>query len=343
MPKPASGSVSKTTATFGCYINGAPSDFAPNPLKITVPDNISGGFNFGVSVWPTDFDLDITFKPIVITLESSESELPPVPDWSPWANVRPISGFNAVTVTSRSKNLWSLGDVVVNNPNYGYDNYPLPEHIPPGNYVLSGVVTSTDTDSDTCDITFYKSDTSMISANAIGTISISRNVRASVPFTLTDTAKAVRLISSSARGAGLTGDDVSTWKDMQIESGDVATDYKPYYTPQSVTVQLVDGNQNALTVYGGSLNLTTGLLTVTRGYISSYNGETLPGVWISDRDVYAAGTSPTTGAQVVYELATPLTYQLSPAQITTISGYNQISANSGGVSLTYRADPTLSV
>jgi len=92
------------------------------------------------------------------------------------------------------------------------------------------------------------------------------------------------------------------------------------------------------TVYGGTLDVTTGVLTVTRGQIASYAGETLPGAWISDRDVYAAGTSPSTGAQVVYELAEPITYQLTPTQVRTLYGENNLWADTGDVTAEYRAD-----
>ncbi|MBR4703227.1 MAG: hypothetical protein IKO91_05225 [Oscillospiraceae bacterium] len=92
------------------------------------------------------------------------------------------------------------------------------------------------------------------------------------------------------------------------------------------------------TVYGGTLDVNTGLLTVTRGQIASYAGETLPGDWISDRDVYAAGTSPSTGAQVVYELAEPITYQLTPTEVRTLYGENNLWADTGDVTAEYRAD-----
>ena len=95
------------------------------------------------------------------------------------------------------------------------------------------------------------------------------------------------------------------------------------------------------TVYGGSLNVTTGVLTVDRAQIASYNGETLPGEWISDRDVYAQGTTPTTGAQVVYELATPITYQLTPQEVRTLLGTNNIWADTGDVTVGYKADTKL--
>lgn len=95
-------------------------------------------------------------------------------------------------------------------------------------------------------------------------------------------------------------------------------------------VQFTDGD-NPLTVYGGTLDVTSGLLTVTDAYITSYNGETLPSTWISDRDVYAEGTTPTTGAQVCYTLATPTTYQLTPTQIRTLVGNNNIWADTGDI------------
>lgn len=92
------------------------------------------------------------------------------------------------------------------------------------------------------------------------------------------------------------------------------------------------------TVYGGTLDIRNGTLTVDRGNIASYNGETLPGEWISDRDVYAAGTSPTTGAQVVYELAEPIVYSLTPTEITTLLGINNIWADCGDVRVEYFVD-----
>ncbi len=110
--------------------------------------------------------------------------------------------------------------------------------------------------------------------------------------------------------------------------------------PETVTVTLADG-ENPLTVYGGTLDVTTGELTVTHANIASYNGETLPGRWMSDRDVYAPDATPTTGAQVVYELAAPVTYPLTPAQLAALSGYNAVSSDAGNVSVTYRADTAI--
>jgi hypothetical protein len=70
---------------------------------------------------------------------------------------------------------------------------------------------------------------------------------------------------------------------------------------------------------------------LTHGYIASYNGETLPSIWISDRDVYTEGTTPTTGAEVVYELATPTQIPQDNLPIATQDGTNNIWADTGDV------------
>jgi hypothetical protein len=44
---------------------------------------------------------------------------------------------------------------------------------------------------------------------------------------------------------------------------------------------------------------------------------------------------------IVYTLATPVTYQLSPRELTTLLGMNHIWSDAGQVSLTYRRSPKL--
>ena len=122
----------------------------------------------------------------------------------------------------------------------------------------------------------------------------------------------------------------TTWTHLQLALGSTAT-----------TVSL-SWQTEVGTVYGGTLDMRTGLLTVTNGYIASYNGETLPSTWISDRDVYSSGTTPTTGAQVVYVLATPQTYQLTPQQLfNTLYGDNNVWSDTGDSTVTYTADTML--
>ena len=119
-------------------------------------------------------------------------------------------------------------------------------------------------------------------------------------------------------------------------SGGVYTYYATYGYRVAPCLRIgIDNTQITLddTYYGASLDVITGKLTKTWEHIASYNGETLPSRWISDRDVYAEGTTPTTGAEVIYELATPTTTTLTPTQISTISGTNNIFADSGDITV----------
>lgn len=122
---------------------------------------------------------------------------------------------------------------------------------------------------------------------------------------------------------------------MSIETESVTNSRatpQPHYYPFSW-----ENDVGAIT--GGTFNPITGVLTVTWGLIQSYNGESLPGKWISDRDVYAVGSLPTRGAQVAYELGTPITYQLSTSTIPLNAGENVFWAGTGNVSMTYKTQP----
>lgn len=92
---------------------------------------------------------------------------------------------------------------------------------------------------------------------------------------------------------------------IQIELGNIASKYEEYISPN---IYMITFPALAGMVYGGTLNIVNKILTVTYKEIVSYAGETLPGKWISDRDIYISNTSPTVGAQVVYELSTPENY-----------------------------------
>ena len=93
------------------------------------------------------------------------------------------------------------------------------------------------------------------------------------------------------------------------------------------------------TIYGGTLDMVSGEGQETWGYIPSYNGETLPGEWISDRDVYAPGAVPTTGAQVAYALSQPVSFSVDPQPITGLSGTNMIFSDAGTVTVSGKSDP----
>ena len=57
----------------------------------------------------------------------------------------------------------------------------------------------------------------------------------------------------------------------------------------------------------------------------------------------SAQNSAGTPLQILYRLATPVTYQLTAAQLATLSGYNAVSVDAGTLSVEYRADTALSL
>lgn len=111
------------------------------------------------------------------------------------------------------------------------------------------------------------------------------------------------------------------------------TTYAPY-TGQTVALTL------PRTIYGGTVDAVTGEGQETWKLIDSYAGEDLPGKWISDRDVYDTGTTPTTGAQVAYILTEPISFTAPGAQsIPALPGVNTLMTDADSVTVTGRADP----
>ncbi len=127
---------------------------------------------------------------------------------------------------------------------------------------------------------------------------------------------------------------VDVWFRLMYYTGTTApTTYTPY-TGQTVTLTL------PRTIYGGTVDAVTGEGQETWKLIDSYAGENLPGKWISDRDVYASGTTPTTGAQLAYKLTEPISFTATGAQpIPALSGVNTVPTDADSATVTGRADP----
>ena len=152
------------------------------------------------------------------------------------------------------------------------------------------------------------------------------NTELTKTVTISATYKYLRI---TFRAAGGTLDKLVA-AEFQIEKGETKT----YYEAPGKTY-IVDWTDEAGTVYGGELDITGGNLKVTYGHIASYNNEELPGVWVSDRDVYEAGTTPTEGAEVVYALATAESYDLTAVVVNSRKGQNNIAADTGDVTVSY--------
>lgn len=74
------------------------------------------------------------------------------------------------------------------------------------------------------------------------------------------------------------------------------------------------------TYYGGFCQFN-GQIYPDWDYIASYNGETLSGEWVSDRDEYVAGTTPTIGAEVAYKTTPSYVRVTPPANLNLTEDY----------------------
>jgi len=129
-------------------------------------------------------------------------------------------------------------------------------------------------------------------------------------------------------GSGTVTDGITLYPQMQL--GNEAVSYLPYVSTTDTTSFEAAGK-----IYKGTLNALTGQLDVTWAYIESYNGETITEPWVSSIDEYIPNGTPSTGAQVAYELAAPVTYNLTPQEIIAAVGKNVIYADTGDINITY--------
>lgn len=242
--------------------------------------------------------------------------------WTPYANICPISGFDGLTVWDTGKNMINPSELVYSAGGnivwYGI-------HLPPD----TDFVFSTDSIITGLYVT-YSDDDEMPSISGAGWDNITYKYNTTSLRFNSGSHKWYRLMTYEIN-------DVIRDRLYQLELGSTATAYEPY---QGETYDITFPTE-AGTIYGGYVDVINGELVVDRAQIASYNGETLPSTWISDRDVYTSGTTPTIGAQVVYKLAEPIHYPLTAIDIKTLLGTNNIWADTGDVSVEYRADTTL--
>ena len=258
----------------------------------------------------------------VVTLKPKQAGTgDPSPD-----NVRPISGWDEVTVNVRGKNLFNIskienteyitnngdGSLTVTTPadsngvSFGKTLRELCGNIVPGLYTLNAESTGSEKWVYTPAIGYWDYGTSK---------------------TLTD-----EMLDSTLYLYASGTETTATISNIQLELGSTPTPYEPYQGETS-TLTLPE------TIYGGTVDAVTGVGSKTWGYIASYNGESLPGEWISDRDVYASGTTPTTGAQVAYKLATPEPFQATGNQaLPAVAGLNTVYTDGDSLAVSGRQD-----
>lgn len=269
---------------------------------------------------------DLPLKSLNVDIEPVQSGSgDPSPD-----NVRLISGWNAVKVTRTGKNMYSRENGEYNVP--VFDASGNSQSYPDVNVVWVKVKPNT-----AYTTTLIPNSSRAAYARWIecdeykNFIWRDSNMNSGSYLTRTRTTRSntrwVQIACNQYQTAQISN---NAWEIMFVE-GSTATPYEPY-NGVTVTVQL------GQTVYGGTLNPLTGVLRAYP-YYASYNGETLTGRWVSDRDKYVAGTTPTIGAQVVDMSGTGTEIQLTPQQIRSLYGNNTIFADTGNVALEYWAHP----
>lgn len=242
-------------------------------------------------------------------------------------NVRPIAGADVVTLRKSSKNLLNPADV---NDTI-FTPYGLKIELVDENTVrLKGTYETT--------------------GGSFGIMQLNTKLLSGRGLTITDTVTngthlAHRLYGLRTRNetAIALATDENDWTpdtavDMTIKVG--------VYAPEAVPAeyQPYAGEQSSLalprTIYGGIIDVATGQGQETWGYIASYAGEALPGEWISDRDEYAAGATPTVGAQVAYKLATPVPFAATGGQtVLALAGINAIITDADTLTVTAPTPP----
>ena len=318
----------------------------------------------GSIVTITDGQSVVPAKSLKVTLEPiQEGSGEPSP-----SNVRPISGWDEVNVAVTGKNL--LNRTTEENGYISASGVVTTDYVSvhsalikvgQGSYVFSGKVTSSSA-SGNKRIHGYDADGNWVRQLAYQAVASGASY--AIPFTVTSD---ITYIKTSYYRADT---------DCQVEVGSTATSYEPY---QGTTYTTDLGR----TVYGGTLDVVSGVLTVTHGIVDlgtlnwssgaisgrnvfytalsdaktvsnsnmfngiaerytviRYNGIASDDFLIALRNngtLYVSGTVSPSG-KLVYELATPIEYQLTPQQVYLYSGVSNVWSEGGAIEVTYNAD-----
>ena len=247
---------------------------------------------------------EVSFSPI----QSGSGE--PSPE-----NVRPISGWDSLVLNQTGVNQWDEEWEVGMIDNSGIPA-PASSRIRSKNFI--SVLPNT---------TYYSKNMAWLFfyGNTAHTSFIDKVSIVNGTFTVPSTAHYMKFYTASGYG--------ETYKnDISLNYPATDTNYHAY---QGLTTHTATFPS---TVYGGEYEFVSGKVKSEWGYIASYNGETITEPWISDRDVYVAGTTPSTGAEVCYKLATPTEITLTPETIELLKGNNTLWTDGDSVKLVYSAD-----
>ena len=313
---------------------------------------------------------NLVFKPMLRL--SSESDA----TWEPYENICPITGFDSVSVTRTGKNLLNPDDSVIGifwngNPSPSHARLVIPCE-PSTDYVLS--MNGTNVLNSIC----------LKTTGRVPAINKGDEIINAMPYSFTTGAQDIYIVIQFESSYYIHQEDIDNLK-LQLEHGSTVTAYEPFGTEYTVSFG------SAGTVYGGTLDVVSGQLTVTHGiklvnelswtyadtpsrcsahitdikrasgarrttllsseYVCVDDGRALADVpngsiyntgtsdWVTIVDArYTTADAFTTAQgsqQIVYPLATPLTYQLTPTQILLMLGNNYLWGNITDISVEY--------
>lgn len=297
-----------------CYLDS-------KAVSFTVPTDYASLFAFQVGVTQTAGTVSGTTK---IQIEKGSVATA----YAPYANIRPISGRDSVKVERCGENLLNLSP---NNVESGrYNNGEKSDGEAGQQRTITPIIVNPK------QALIYTTD-SRLKYNVRATFFSAGGEYLSniglTPDTVFNVPDNAHQMFIHSNGYGLIGNN-APWYEISVGTTPPTT-YTPY-TGQTTTLTL------PRTIYGGEVDMQTGEGKEMWGYIASYNGETLPADWICDRAVYAAGTTPPTGAQVAYKLATPVPFTATGGvEIKALDGVNTLLTDGDTISATYTQSPAI--
>lgn len=381
---------SEIEATGEAVKNSIPSDYTA--LEQATYNAYPVQSESGNPIYFDDGASNIPVKELIVSLEPKQSGSG---DPSP-SNVRPISGHDGVTVKRYGKNLLqnSMSSVTKQGITYTVNS--------DGSVTVNGTATANTYLSIACNIPLI---VAMIGSGAPKVSNVRIDFMTNDGYAYADNYDG----ASQANGVQLPTNKTLTSVRCRIENGTTvnnvtfypmvrnASDTDSAFEPYTEQTYSITFPSNVGTVYGGSLNVTTGVLTVEkaklnnstwtidvagqRAYFSSRTTfkpsvsnnvasdniicSKLPTISLKDlMDNKTQGIAlSTSGAlslhitgltdkssftqeevntwlsdvDIIYKLATPLTYQLTPTEVTTLIQGNTFMSD-GEINLTYRQD-----